>query len=166
MTSEPVQSGSRGRRTRNSRRHQARILAMQIRYESEMTGHSNAEILVRTRNQGGTPDETLEYASELLTGIRARITEIHAEIERAAPDYPVEDIAPIDRAVLEIALFESVFGGDVPPRAAVNEAVGLAGDQVGHQASLRHPVRRVLLTRQHHCLRNARMMVQHRLNLA
>ena len=134
--SDPTHTGSRSRKLRNSRRHQARILAMQIRYESEMTGHSNAEILVRTRNQGGTPEETLEYASMLLTGIRARINEIHAEIERAAPDYPVEDIAPIDRAILEIALFESVFGGDVPPRAAVNEAVGIAGDY-GGEASAR-----------------------------
>jgi transcription antitermination protein NusB len=129
--SDATRSSSKTRRLRNSRRHQARILAMQIRYESEMTGHSNAEILVRTRNQGGTPEETLEYASILLTGIRARITEIHAEIERAAPDYPIEDIAPIDRAILEIALFESVFGGDVPPRAAVNEAVGIAADYGG-----------------------------------
>ena len=127
-SSRPI---SRNRRQRNARRHQARIIAMQILYEAEMTGHSTSEILVRTRNQGGTPDETLEYASMLLTGIRARITEIHAEIERAAPDYPVEDIAPIDRAILEIALFESVFGGDVPPRAAVNEAVGIAGDYGG-----------------------------------
>lgn len=129
--SDATRSGSKTRRQRNTRRHQARILAMQIRYESELTGHSNAEILVRTRNQGGTPEETLEYASELLTGIRARITEIHAEIERAAPEFPIEDIAPIDRAIIEIALFESEFGGDVPPRAAVNEAVGIARDYGG-----------------------------------
>jgi transcription antitermination protein NusB len=131
MMSESSQSGSRDRRQRNSRRHQARILAMQIRYEADMTGHSTAEILVRTRNLGGTPDETLQYASDLLTGIRARVTDIHAEIEIAAPDYPVEGIAPIDRAILEIALFETLFGDDVPPRAAVNEAVGIAKDYGG-----------------------------------
>jgi transcription antitermination protein NusB len=131
MMSDPSRSGSRDRRQRNSRRHQARILAMQILYEAEVTGHSTAEILVRTRNLGGTPDETLEYASDLLTGIRARITDIHAEIEIAAPQYPVEEIAPIDRAILEIALFETLYGDDVPPRAAVNEAVGIAKDYGG-----------------------------------
>jgi N utilization substance protein B len=123
--------GSRDRRQRNARRHQARILAMQILYESEVTHHSTSEILVRTRSQGGTPDETLDYASLLLTGIRARVNDIIDEIETAAPDYPVEDIAPIDRAILQIALFEALFGDDVPPRAAVNEAVGIAKDYGG-----------------------------------
>jgi N utilization substance protein B len=99
---------------------------MQILYESDVTGHSPSEILVRTRNQGGTPEETLSYTSELLTGIRARQQDIEAEIAIAAPDYPVADLAPIDRSILEIALFEALFGEDVPPRAAVNEAVGIA----------------------------------------
>ena len=135
MMSDPSRTGSRDRRQRNSRRHQARILAMQILYEAEVTGHSTAEILVRTRNIGGTPDETLEYASDLLTGIRARTTDIHAEIEIAAPQYPVQDIAPIDRAILEIALFETLYGDDVPPRAAVNEAVGIAKDYGGDSSA-------------------------------
>ena len=127
-SSRPI---SRNRRQRNARRHQARILAMQILYEAEMTGHSTSEILVRTRNLGGTPEETLEYASELLTGIRARIRDIDSEIEISAPQFPLEDIAPIDRAALQIALFEVLFAEDVPPRAAVNEAVGIAQDYGG-----------------------------------
>jgi N utilization substance protein B len=131
MVSDSSHSISRHRRLRNARRHQARILAMQILYEAEVTGHSTSEILVRTRNQGGTPEETLEYASELLVGIRARVNDINAEIEAAAPDYPVEDIAPIDLAAMQIALFEALYGDDVPPRAAVNEAVGIAGDYGG-----------------------------------
>jgi N utilization substance protein B len=131
MMPERSSQGSRDRRQRNARRHQARILAMQILYESEVTGHSTSEILVRTRSQGGTPEETLDYASQLLTGIRARINDIVDEIKTAAPEYPVDDIAPIDRAVLQIALFETLYGDDVPPRAAVNEAVGIAKDYGG-----------------------------------
>ena len=109
---------------------------MQILYESEVTGHSTTEILVRTRVQGGTPDETLDYTSVLLTGIRARSLDISAEIERAAPDFPLMSIAPIDRALLQIAIFETLYGGDVPPRAAVNEAVGIA-KEYGGDASAR-----------------------------
>lgn len=108
---------------------------MQFLYESEVTGHSPSEILVRTRNQGGTPEETLEYASDLLTGIRARREAILKEIEIAAPDYPVDDIAIIDRTILEIALFEALYGGDVPPRAAINEAVGIAREYGGEASS-------------------------------
>jgi N utilization substance protein B len=131
MMTDSSHSISRHRRQRNARRHQARILSMQILYEAEMTGHSTSEILVRTRNQGGTPEETLDYANELLTGIRARINDIDAEIETAAPQFPLDNMAPIDRAALQIALFEVLFGEDVPPRAAVNEAVGIAQDYGG-----------------------------------
>jgi N utilization substance protein B len=99
---------------------------MQILYESDVTGHSTSEILVRTRNQGGTPDDTLAYASDLLSGIRARKQDIEVEIATSAPEFPVDDLPPIDRAILEIALFEALYGEDVPPRAAVNEAVGIA----------------------------------------
>ena len=127
---------SRQRKQRNARRHQARILAMQMMYEAEMTGHSTSEILIRTRTQGGTPDETLEYTSALLTGVRARLDAIDTEIETVAPQYPVDELPPVDRAILEIALFEILFGEDVPPRAAVNEAVGIA-QEYGGEASAR-----------------------------
>jgi transcription antitermination protein NusB len=136
MMADSSQHASRQRKQRNSRRHQARILAMQMMYESDMTGHSTSEILIRTRTQGGTPDETLEYASVLLTGVRARLDSIDAEIERAAPQYPIADLPPVDRAILEIALFEILFGDDVPARAAINEAVGIA-QEYGGEASAR-----------------------------
>jgi transcription antitermination protein NusB len=128
-------AASRERQQRNARRHQARILAMQILYESEVTGHSPSEILVRTRSLGGTPDETLAYASDLLTGVRARGDAIRNEIEIAAPDFPAADIAIIDRTILEVALFEALFGGDVPPRVAINEAVGIAREYGGEASS-------------------------------
>src|SRR6476469_8065580 len=86
----PPRAGSRDRQQRNSRRHQARVLTMQILYEAEVTDHSSTEILVRTRNQGGVPADTLDYASELLMGIRARAPDLRAEIEHAAPEFPFE----------------------------------------------------------------------------
>jgi N utilization substance protein B len=127
----PARSGSRDRQQRNSRRHQARVLAMQILYEADVTDHSPTEILVRTRNQGGVPDETLDYASELLTGIRARAIDLKAEIEHAAPEFPFDGIAIIDRSVLQIAIFEAAYADSVPPRAAVNEAVEIAREYGG-----------------------------------
>ncbi len=135
MSERNPQGGSFERRQRNTRRHNARVLAMQILYESVVTGHSTAEILVRTSAQGGTPEETLAYASDLLTGIRAQGRNIDIEIEDAAPDYPVEDIAPIDHAILQIAVFEIMFGDDVPPRAAVNEAVSIAREFGGDSSA-------------------------------
>ena len=135
MSTKNPQGGSQQRRQRNSRRHNARVLAMQILYESVVTGHSTAEILVRTAAQGGTPEETLAYASDLLTGIRAQGRNIDAEIEAAAPEFSVAEIAPIDLAILQIAAFEIIYGDDVPPRAAVNEAVGIAREFGGDSSA-------------------------------
>jgi N utilization substance protein B len=135
MSSRKPHSGSAERQRRNTRRHNARVLAMQILYESVMTGHSTAEILVRTASQGGTPEETLAYASDLLTGIRAQGRNIDAEIEEAAPGVAVEEITPIDHAVIQIAAFEIMYGDDVPPRAAANEAVGIAREYGGDSSA-------------------------------
>lgn len=129
------QGGSRQRTQRNQRRHQARILAMQILYEADMTGHSTSEILARTRAQGGNPDETVEYSSFLLNGVRAREGDIVAQIEAVATDYPVSDLAPIDASILKVAVFEVLFADDVPPRAAVNEAVSIAREYGGESSS-------------------------------
>jgi N utilization substance protein B len=136
MTDSPKRStGSRDRTQRNTRRHQARVLAMQILYESDVTGHSTSEILVRTRGLGGTPDETLDYASFLLTGIRAREQNIVESIESAAPEYPMSGIAPIDGSILKIGVFEALFSDDVPVRAAVNEAVEIAREYGGETSA-------------------------------
>ena len=136
MTSGPPQNkGSRDRQQRNSRRRQARILAMQILYEADVSGHSPTEILFRTRKQSGVPEETLDYASELIAGIRARHFDLVAEIERAAPDFPFSGIAIVDRSLLQIAIFEAVYDGTVPPRAAINEAVAIAREYGGESSA-------------------------------
>ncbi len=132
MSEQPTRPpASRDRKQRNTRRHQARVLAMQILYEADLTGHSTSEILVRTRNQEATPDETLEYTSFLLTGVRARERDITVEIEMSAPDYPISGIAPIDRSILQIGVFEALYADDVPLRAAINEAVEIAREYGG-----------------------------------
>jgi transcription antitermination protein NusB len=108
---------------------------MQVLYEADVSGHSPTEILVRTRNQGGVPDETMDYAGELLSGIRTRAQDITDEIERAAPEYPFAGIAVVDRSLLQIAIYEALHTDDVPPRAAVNEAVEIAREYGGETSS-------------------------------
>ena len=108
---------------------------MQILYEADVSGHSTTEILVRTRNQGGVPEETLAYASDLLIGIRARAVDINTEVERAAPEFPIAGIAIVDRSVIQIAIFEAVHSDEVPPRAAINEAVEIAREYGGDSSA-------------------------------
>ena len=128
MSDNPTKPSSRGRKQRNQRRRQSRILALQSLYEADVTPHSSAEILARIRAEGTTAPETLQYASDLVNGVRANRRSIDERIAEAAPAFPVDQLPTIDRNVLRLAIFELMHGPDVPPRAAINEAVEIAKD--------------------------------------
>ena len=126
MTDNLNKPSSRSRRQRNQRRRQSRILALQSLYEADVTPHSSAEILARIRAEGTTAAETLDYASDLVNGVRANRRTIDEHIAAAAPAFPIDQLPTIDRNVLRLAIFELMHGPDVPPRAAINEAVEIA----------------------------------------
>ena len=128
MSDSPTKPSSRSRKQRNQRRRQSRVLALQSLYEADVTPHSSAEILARIRAEGTTAPETLQYASDLVNGVRANRSTIDARIAEAAPAFPVDQLPTIDRNVLRLAIFELLHGPDVPPRAAINEAVEIAKD--------------------------------------
>lgn len=67
-----------------------------------------------------------EFAFETLEGVLANREEIIKLIEKFAPEWPVEKIAGIDRAILEIGIYEIVFNEEIPPIVAINEAVEIA----------------------------------------
>jgi len=77
------------------------------------------------------------FMGSLLNGIIQKQDSIDEVIVKAAPDWPLEKIATIDRNVLRIGLFELLFGDqkEVPPKVAINEAIELAksfgGDSSG-----------------------------------
>jgi len=126
VTDTPKKPSSRNRQQRNKRRRQSRILALQSLYEADVTPHSSAEILARIRAEGTTAAETLDYASDLVDGVRANRGAIDDHIAGAAPAFPIDQLPTIDRNVLRLAIFELIHGPDVPPRAAINEAVEIA----------------------------------------
>ena len=109
---------------------------MQTLYEADVTEHSALAVLARLRAQGTTPAETFDYASELIGGVQANQERIDAEIERAAPAFPVGHLPAIDRNVLRVAIFELLHALDVPPKAAINEAVEIA-KEYGGEGSVR-----------------------------
>lgn len=135
MTERPGPSrppaSSRGRKQRNQRRRQSRVIALQALYEADVTGHSAAEILARLRAEGTTAPETLEYASDLIAGVRSNRRPIDDHIAAAAPAFPIDQLPTVDRNVLRLAIFELLHAADVPPRAAINEAVEIAKDYGG-----------------------------------
>lgn len=134
----PPPHGKRGQSARaslGSRRHQARILALQILYEVDIAGHDVEDVLQRTFQEQPAPAETRKYAERLVRGVLAHQQEIDRLIEQAAPAFPVSQLAAIDRNVLRVAIYELLHEPKVPIKAAINEAVELAkrfgGDNSG-----------------------------------
>jgi N utilization substance protein B len=74
-----------------------------------------------------------DYFVTLVHGVTRNRDAIDAEIGRIAPEWPVEQMAPIDRNLLRIALWE-IAGGSSPVRVAINEAVELARAYSGESA--------------------------------
>ncbi len=74
-----------------------------------------------------------DFAVELVRGVLAHRAELDQVIARIAPEWPVEQMAPIDRNLLRIALWEMACGAS-PVRVAINEAVELARQYSGEGA--------------------------------
>jgi N utilization substance protein B len=127
--------GRAGRSAPGGRRHQARILALQILFEVDLTAHDPMEVLARTFADQPAPPETRRYVERLVVGTLTDQEEIDRHVFAAAPAFPVAQLPSIDRNVLRIAIYELLRQPDVPPKVAINEAVELAkrfgGDNSG-----------------------------------
>ena len=120
-------------------RHLSRSIAMQALFEWDF--HAGKiklkEILERDLGEFGPGLNDQGFAKKLVEGVAKHEKEIDDIIEKAAPEWPIPQIAPVDRNVLRIGLFELLFGDrkEVPPKVAINEAIEIAktfgGDSSG-----------------------------------
>lgn len=108
--------------------HQARVFAMQALFEDDLTAHGLDTILIRLREDEdqAVPEPIAAHAERLARGVRSRQSAIDPHIERAAPTFPMSQLASIDRSVLRVAVYELLFEPKVPFKAAINEAVEIA----------------------------------------
>src|SRR3989338_6689031 len=108
-------------------RHLSRTIAMQSLFEWDVNGRLDDLDVVVARNieqlAPGMEDDTFVHG--LVKGVVDHIQEIDAVITETAPEWPVEQIAPVDRNVLRVGIYELQFLKDVPPKVAINEAVEL-----------------------------------------
>ncbi len=114
-----------------SNRHLARSIVMQSLFEWDFKDHPNEEvvaILHRNIDEFGPGMEETEFLEALVVGITKKQKIIDEIIEKAAPDWPLDKIAIVDRNVLRLGLYELLFGDrdQVPPKVAINEAIELA----------------------------------------
>jgi transcription antitermination protein NusB len=107
-------------------RHKARVAALQALFEVDCTGHHPTVVIERRLEDSTLPEPGAEFARELVRGVSEQRQELDRYIGRYAPEWPVEQIAIIDRNILRIAIYEILFGADTPTKVAINEAVELA----------------------------------------
>src|SRR5438270_7984378 len=117
-------------------RRLGRALAFQALYEMDMGHHPPAKVLERlaeTFREPSAPyppevlDDATRYAQELVRGVLANRAAIDQLIQQRAPLWPLAQMSAVDRNVLRIGLYESLYGNaTVPLRTAINEAVELA----------------------------------------
>lgn len=107
-------------------RHRARVLALQALYEVDCAHHAPAVVLEHCLAQGKLPQGAVGFVRHLVNGVLDHQVVLDIFIHRHAPDWPLEQMAYIDRNILRIAIFEFAVDGGTPVKVAINEAVELA----------------------------------------
>lgn len=109
-------------------RHLSRTIAMQSLFEWDFNRHEqNLEDVVTLNIKQLAPGmEDSSFARSLVMGVRDHLADIDKVITANAPEWPLEQIAIVDRTVLRLGIYELEFLKDVPPKVAINEAVELA----------------------------------------
>ena len=107
-------------------RRRARGLAIQILYEIDCAGHAPEAVMATRQSITELPEAAARFAEELVRGVLANKDKMDQLIAQYAPEWPVDQMAIIDRNVLRIAIFELAIGGSTPVKVAINEAVELA----------------------------------------
>lgn len=112
-------------------RHLSRSIAMQSLYEWDFWGRQDEkleEIVSRNVKEFGPGIEDNNFVLALVRGAIDHLGEIDKIIERCAPEWPIAQIAMVDRNVLRIGIYELLYENrdEVPPKVAINESIELA----------------------------------------
>jgi N utilization substance protein B len=107
-------------------RHQARIVALQALYEIDSTNHAPVIVMEQRLAATQLSKSATAFSHHLVNGVLDYQTVLDIFIHRYAPEWPLEQMAYIDRNILRIAIFEFAVDGQTPVKVAINEAVELA----------------------------------------
>jgi len=136
-------------------RTRARGLALQVLYEVDIVNHPPAEVFKARLDDEPLTDELAEFARQIIFGVLPLLQILDEIIAQYAPEWPLDQIATIDRNILRIACWEFASqNGNTPVKVAINEAVELAkfygsesaprfvngvlGSLADHQQEIRH----------------------------
>ena len=109
-------------------RHLSRTIAMQSLFEWDFNGGKDDldQILNSHISEFAKEVDDSAFIFELARGVKENLQAIDVIVIKHAPEWPIDQIPPVDRNVLRLGVFELMFLKQVPPKVAINEAVELA----------------------------------------
>ncbi len=116
----------------SANRHLGRIIALQTLYEQEFRRECGddkfdlTEVLDRNILRYRETVDDRAFIKELVQGVSKFADKIDEQLQPLAPEWPISQIARMDRMVLRIGAYELVHGASIPPKVVINEAVELA----------------------------------------
>jgi N utilization substance protein B len=116
----------------SANRHLGRIVALQTLYEEEFRRECDdksldaKKVLARNIDRYSETIDDKSFIEKLVQGVNSRQQELDDIIRPVAPEWPIEQIARMDRIVLRIGVYELLFEEGTPPKVVINEAVELA----------------------------------------
>jgi len=121
-------------------RHLSRSIVLQSLFEWDLNALEKKavhETLERNIAEFAPNNSDLPFMEKLLDGIMAKRPELDLVIEKAAPEWPIDRISPVDRNILRLGLYELLFAdrSEVPAKVAINEAIELAKQFGGDNSS-------------------------------
>ncbi len=115
-----------------SNRHLGRIVALQTLYEQDFrqeagdTTFDVVEVLDRNVHRYRETIDDIAFIETLVKGVGKKAQELDDVLQPLAPEWPISQIARMDRVVLRMGAYELLHAKDVPPKVVINEAVELA----------------------------------------
>jgi N utilization substance protein B len=119
----------------SANRHLGRIIALQTLYEEDFrheVGDKSfmlEEVLTRNVDRYQELVDDKQFIKQLVEGVKKHQADIDGVIRPVAPDWPIEQIARMDRVTLRIGVYELLYDKSVPPKVVINEAVKAFGGE-------------------------------------
>lgn len=107
-------------------RTKARYVALQVLYECDMTGHSPVEVLEERLVAEELEPGLADFCRQIVQGVLPISDKMDVFIAEHAPEWPMDQVAIVDRNILRIALWEFAVENCTPIKVAINEAIELA----------------------------------------
>ncbi len=128
-TSQPVQTSSAHTNGKSviEQRQTARELALQSLFEIDIADHPADDVIYERLAESDPGEAGVQFLCWLVAGVITNKASLDQMIARYAPDWPIDQLAIIDRNILRMSIYElGAHNTNTPPKVVINEAVELA----------------------------------------